>query len=112
MAFSVVGIYSTNNRPFDLFLLVIFGVLGVIWRILECSPVPLMLGLVLGPMMEENLRRSLQVSEGDTTVFFTRPLSFFFLVLTAAILSVTAILSLRAALRKHDSADSTRRSEK
>src|SRR3546814_14889678 len=58
MAFSVVGIYSTNNRPFDLFLLVIFGVLGVIWRILECSPVPLMLGLVLGPMMEENLRRS------------------------------------------------------
>src|SRR3546814_8033042 len=44
MAFSVVGIYSTNNRPFDLFLLVIFGVLGVIWRILECSPVPLMLG--------------------------------------------------------------------
>src|SRR3546814_16380706 len=57
MAFSVVGIYSTNDRPFDLFLLVIFGVLGVIWRILECRPVPLMLGLVLGLMMESSEAR-------------------------------------------------------
>jgi TctA family transporter len=95
MAFSVVGIFTTNNSTFDIYLLAIFGIVGVAWRLLECSPVPLMLGLILGPMMEENLRRSLQVSDGDPTVFVTRPLSLAFLVTTALILLVAALPAVR-----------------
>jgi TctA family transporter len=95
MAFSVVGIFTTNNSTFDIYLLAIFGIVGVAWRLLECSPVPLVLGLILGPMMEENLRRSLQVSDGDPTVFVTRPLSLAFLVTTALILLVAALPAVR-----------------
>ena len=53
----------------------VFGFLGVLFVKLECEPAPLLLGFVLGPMMEENLRRALLLSRGDPTVFFTRPIS-------------------------------------
>jgi TctA family transporter len=69
----------------------IFGILGIAWRLLECSPVPMMLGFVLGPMMEENLRRALQVSEGDPTVLLTRPISLAFIVATVLILIVMVL---------------------
>ena len=69
MTFSCIGIYSLNNSPFELYLTAIFGLLGFLWMKLECSPVPLMLGFVLGPMMEENLRRAMLISRGDPTVF-------------------------------------------
>lgn len=105
MAFSVVGIYSTDNRPFDLYLLAIFGIIGVAWRVLQCSPIPLMLGLVLGPMMEENLRRSLQVSNGDPTVFLTRPLSLFFILIAVGILIAAAMPAVRKTLPQDDGSD-------
>ena len=95
MVFSAIGIYSTNNTSFDIYLTAFFGVLGIMWRLLGCSPIPLLLGFVLGPMMEENLRRALQVSEGDPTVFFTRPISLAFLIVTVLILIVMVMPAVR-----------------
>ena len=95
MAFSAIGIYSVNNSSFDIYLMAIFGVLGIVWRMLDCSPVPMMLGFVLGPMVEENLRRTLQVSRGDPSVFVTRPISLAFIVATVLILIVMAAPAVR-----------------
>ena len=75
LLFCSIGVYSINNTNFDVMLTALFGFLGVIFVKLECEPAPLLLGFVLGPMMEENLRRALLLSRGDPTVFFTRPLS-------------------------------------
>ena len=91
MTFSCIGIYSLNNSPFELYLTAFFGLLGFLWMKLECSPVPLMLGFVLGPMMEENLRRAMLISRGDPTVFLTRPLSLVFVIITVLILVVMAL---------------------
>jgi TctA family transporter len=95
MVFSAIGIYSVNNSSFDIYLMAIFGILGIIWRMLDCSPVPMMLGFVLGPMVEENLRRTLQVSRGDPSVFVTRPISLAFIVATILILIVMAAPAVR-----------------
>jgi putative tricarboxylic transport membrane protein len=88
MVFSAIGIYSTNNASFDVYLAALFGVLGIAWRMFGCSPVPMLLGFVLGPMMEENLRRALQVSNGDPTVLITRPISLAFIVISVLILVI------------------------
>jgi putative tricarboxylic transport membrane protein len=95
MMFSAIGIFSSNSTSFDVYLGAIFGILGIVWRLLGCSPIPLLLGFVLGPMMEENLRRALQVSEGDPTVFFTRPISLAFLIATVLILIVMVMPAVR-----------------
>ncbi|HUS97037.1 MAG TPA: tripartite tricarboxylate transporter permease [Hyphomicrobiaceae bacterium] len=95
MVFSCIGIYSLNNSPFELYLTALFGLLGFAWRKLECSPVPLMLGFILGPMMEENLRRSLLISRGDPLVFVTRPLSLAFVIATILIVIVMQTPALR-----------------
>jgi TctA family transporter len=95
MVFSAIGIYSVNNSPFDIYLMAIFGILGILWRLLDCSPVPMMLGFVLGPMVEENLRRTMQVSRGDPSVFVTRPISLGFIVATILIGIVMAAPAVR-----------------
>lgn len=95
MIFCAVGIYSTNNLSFDVYLTAVFGILGILWRVLEFSPIPVMLGFVLGPMLEENLRRSLQVADGNITVFVSRPISLVFILGTVAILIAMATPSLR-----------------
>jgi len=100
MVFCSIGIYSVNNSSFEIYLLAIFGILGVMWRLLDFSPVPLMLGFVLGPMVEENLRRALQVSDGDPTVFFTRPISLSFIVATFLILVVMIFPAVRNRYKK------------
>lgn len=86
MVFSAIGIYSSNNASFDVYLAAIFGVAGVVWSIVGLSAVPMLLGLVLGPMLEENLRRALQISDGDPTIFLTRPFSLVFIIVTILIL--------------------------
>jgi putative tricarboxylic transport membrane protein len=73
-----------------------FGFLGILFVKLECEPAPLILGFILGPLMEENLRRSLMIAFGDVTVFVTRPLSAAFLIAAVALLVVIALPSLRA----------------
>jgi len=95
MVFCAIGIYSLNNLPFELYLAAIFGLVGFMWRRLGCPPAPMMLGFILGPMMEENLRRTLQVARGDLSVFVTRPISLGFIVATVLILIVVMLPALR-----------------
>jgi putative tricarboxylic transport membrane protein len=91
MGFSCIGIYSLNNSPFEIYLTALFGVIGLVWLRLECQPAPLLLGFVLGPLMEENLRRALLISRGDATVFFTRPISCGFMIVTILIIVFMAL---------------------
>jgi putative tricarboxylic transport membrane protein len=70
-----IGVYSLSNTTMDIQLMALFGLLGYIFRRLDCEPAPLLLGMVLGPMMEEYLRRALLLSRGDPTVFLRRPIS-------------------------------------
>jgi TctA family transporter len=91
--FCAVGNYSVNNSAMDLYLVGTLGILGYILLKLECPAAPLILGFVLGPLMEENLRRAMLIARGDATVFFTRPIS-------ASLLSLAIILLVIAALPK------------
>ena len=93
--FCCVGIYSVQNSAFDVMLTAIFGVFGYICVKLECEPAPLMLGFILGPLMEENLRRAMLLSRGDATVFFQRPISATMLILAIGLLLVLALPFLR-----------------
>jgi TctA family transporter len=93
--FCCIGNYSVSNNPFDLYLCAFVGVLGYVLVKLECEPAPLLLGYVLGPLMEEYLRRALLISRGDATVFFTRPISLLFMIATLLILVVMIVPSVR-----------------
>jgi TctA family transporter len=84
--FCALGNYTVNGNAMDVYLCAGVGVLGYVFARLDCPPAPLVLGYVLGPMMEENLRRALLLSAGDASVFFTRPISLGFLVVTALLL--------------------------
>jgi TctA family transporter len=95
MAFSAIGIYSVNNSAFEIYLTALFGVLGFVWMRLGFSPAPMLLGFVLGPMMEENLRRAMLMSRGDPTVFFTRPISAGFIIATVLIVIAMAAPGIR-----------------
>ena len=101
LVFCCIGVYTVNNTTFDIYLTALFGILGYIFSKLECEPAPLLLGFVLGPMMEEYFRRALLLSRGDFTVFLTRPLSCGLLI--AAVLMV-ALVSLPSFKRTREEA--------
>jgi putative tricarboxylic transport membrane protein len=86
--FCVIGNYGVNNNPVDIYLVGLVGVLGYVLAKLECEPAPLILGYVLGPLMEEYVRRALLLSRGDPTVFVTRPISLAFMIGTLFILFI------------------------
>ena len=88
--FCAIGVYSTNNNTFDVWMVALFGVIGYAFLKLGCEPAPLLLGFILGPMMEEYLRRALLLSRGDWSVFVTRPLSAG--LLAAAVLMLVVVL--------------------
>ena len=88
--FCAIGVYSTNNNTFDIWMVGAFGVAGYVFIKLGMEPAPLLLGFILGPMMEENLRRTLLLSRGDASVFVTRPLSACLLV--AALVLITVVM--------------------
>jgi TctA family transporter len=90
-----IGIFSLNNTGTDVMLMAFFGFVGYILVRLGCPFPPLILAMVLGPLMEENLRRSLLISEGDPSVFFTRPISGGFMVATALLLVIFIAPALR-----------------
>jgi TctA family transporter len=95
MVFSAIGIFSLNNSPFELTLTAVFGVIGFVWMKLGCNLAPMLLGFVLGPMLEESLRRALLISRGDPMVFVTRPISLAFLAATILILIVMVAPAMR-----------------
>ncbi len=75
VAFCCIGVYSVNNNNFDVYAMAFFGILGYVLVKLDCEPAPLLLGFVIGPMLEEHLRRAMLISRGDPSVFLTRPIS-------------------------------------
>jgi TctA family transporter len=91
LVFCGIGVFSINNNTFDVYMTVVFGVLGYIFFKLRCEPAPLILGFILGPMMEENLRRAMLLSRGDPTVFVTRPLSLTLLLMAVALVVIVAL---------------------
>ncbi len=96
LTFCCIGVYSVQNTTFDVFQTAAFGVVGYLFIKLRCEPAPLLLGFVLGPMMEENFRRALLLSRGDFTVFVTRPLSLGLLIAAAVLVMVVAMPSIKA----------------
>jgi len=94
--FCAIGVYSTNNNTFDIWMVGLFGVIGYLFIKLGTEPAPLLLGFILGPMMEEYLRRALLLSRGDWSVFVTRPLSASLLVAALALLVVVMLPSIKA----------------
>src|SRR6516225_6383127 len=95
VVFCAIGIYSINNAPMDVILAGIFGLIGY-WLVKhDFEPAPLLLGMVLGRLMEENLRRAMLISRGDWTVFITRPLSAVLMAAAAALLVLAVLPTLR-----------------
>src|SRR5580765_7487384 len=96
LVFCAIGVYSLNNAPFDVTMTAIFGVVGY-WLVKhDFEPAPMILGFVLGPLMEENLRRAMLIARGDATVFLTRPISATLLALALFLLVLAVLPSLRA----------------
>ena len=94
--FCAIGVYSTNNNTWDVWMVAIFGVIGYLFIKLGAEPAPLLLGFILGPMMEENLRRALLLSRGDWGVFVTRPLSAGLLAAAMLLVVIVALPSIRS----------------
>jgi putative tricarboxylic transport membrane protein len=95
IAFAAIGTYSLALNRFDVYAIAFFAVLGYALVKLGCEPAPLLLGFVLGPLLETYLRRALIISRGDPTVFVTRPLSLTLLVLAAVAFTVAVLPSVR-----------------
>jgi len=94
--FCAVGVYSTNNNSFDIWMVAVFGFIGYVFVKIGCEPQPLLLGFILGPMMEENLRRALLLSRGDWSVFVTRPLSGSLLFVALILLVIVLLPSVKS----------------
>ena len=102
LVFICLGVYSVNNNVFDIYMTAVLGVLGYILLKLRFEPAPLLLGFVLGPMMEENLRRAMLLSRGDPSTFIERPISAVVLGLCALLLLWTAYAALKRGLKRQE----------
>jgi putative tricarboxylic transport membrane protein len=89
--FCATGVYVIGLSTFEVYLMAAFGIIGLALARCGCDPVPLLLGFILGPMMEENLRRALLITNGDPSIFITRPIS-------AALLAIALLLVVLALL--------------
>jgi putative tricarboxylic transport membrane protein len=94
--FCAIGVYSTNNNTFDVWMVGLFGIVGYAFHKLGCEPAPLLLGLILGPMMEENLRRALLLSRGSWNVLVTRPISAGLLIAAALLLVIVLMPAVKS----------------
>jgi putative tricarboxylic transport membrane protein len=95
VAFACIGTYALNLNPFDVFAIVFFGILGYFLIKLGCEPAPLLLGFILGPLLEQHLRRALIISHGDPTVFLTRPVSLALVIAAVIVLLIAVMPSIR-----------------
>jgi TctA family transporter len=95
LIFCAIGVYSLNNNNFDVYVTVVFGFLGYLFSKIGCPPVPMLIGFVLGPMMEEHLRRAMLLSRGSPLVFLERPISASLLALAVIAVVVMALPSIR-----------------
>jgi TctA family transporter len=90
LVFCAIGVFSLKNATFDVHLMALFGVLGYVFSKLGCEPAPMLLAYILGPLIEEYLRRAMLLSRGDPLVFFQRPISA--TLLAIAVLALSAVL--------------------
>ena len=95
LVFCAIGTFSLSNSTFDVYLMAVFGFLGYLFHKFGCEPAPMMLGFILGPMMEEFLRRALLLSKGDPMILVTRPISATMLALAAVLLFIVLTPALR-----------------
>jgi len=95
LLFCAIGVYSTSTEPFMMVLMIIFSIFGYILLKFGCEPAPLVLGFILGPLMEENLRRSLVLSRGDPMIFLDRPISASLLVATVLMIALIVLPQFR-----------------
>ena len=95
LMFCAIGVFSLNNNEFDVYLMALFGLFGYICAKLGAEPAPMLLGYIIGPMMEEYLRRALLLSHSDPMVFVTRPISAAMLAMAVIALVVVLLPSLR-----------------
>jgi TctA family transporter len=96
LVFCCSGVYSINNNTFDVYMTAAFGLVGYLFYKLRCEPAPLLLGFILGPMMEENLRRAMLLSRGDPTTFVTRPLSLTLLLMAVALVVIVTLPAIKS----------------
>ena len=96
LLFCAIGVYTIGNSPFAVLLAAFFGVLGYVFMRLDCEPAPMILGFVLGPLMEENLRRAMRISGGDPMIFVNRPISLGLLVAASILLVLVALPAIRS----------------
>lgn len=96
LVFCAIGVFSLSNSEFDVYLMALFGIFGYLCAKLGCEPAPMLLGFIIGPMMEEYLRRALLLSRSDPMVFFTRPISATMLALAAIALFLVLSPALRS----------------
>jgi putative tricarboxylic transport membrane protein len=106
LMFCVVGVFCSGNSAFDVLVMTLFGVLGYLFRKFGYEPAPLVLAFVLGPLLENNLRKSLILSQGSFDIFWQRPISLACLLLALAAL-LAAILPGLATRREVIAQDST-----
>src|SRR3954447_15372353 len=100
LLFCAIGVYTVGNSPFAVLLAAFFGVLGYIFGRLDCEPAPMILGFVLGPLMEENLRRAMRISSGDPLIFINRPISLGLLIAAGTLLVIVALPTIRSKREK------------
>ena len=95
IAFACIGTFSINFNAFDVFAIAVFGLLGYVLIKLGCEPAPLLIGFVLGPLLEQHLRRALIISHGDLSVFVTRPVSLALLVIAGIAFLIAVVPAIR-----------------
>ncbi|GGE49285.1 hypothetical protein GCM10007276_28020 [Agaricicola taiwanensis] len=95
LTFCCIGVFSLNNSTFDIYLMIIFGFMGYVFRKLGAEPAPMLLAFILGPMMEEYLRRALLLSHGDPAVFIFSPISGALLVVAVILLLLVLLPSIK-----------------
>ena len=96
LLFCGIGVYTVNNAPLAVMLTAFFGVAGYVFMRLDCEPAPMLLGFVLGPLMEENLRRAMRISGGDPMIFVNRPISLGLLIASLLLVLLVAIPAIRS----------------
>jgi TctA family transporter len=104
LVFISLGVYSVNNNTFDVYMVAFIGAVGYFLSVLKFEAAPLMLGFVLGPLMEENLRRALLLSRGDMMTFIDRPISAGFIAFSAAIILWTVYTSVKRGMKSRERA--------
>ncbi len=96
LTFCIAGAYSTNNRIYDIYIILIFGIVAYFLRRMDFQLVPILLGIVLGPLAEKNFRRAMVISQGDLSIFVTRPISCAFIVIAVLSVVIFAVRNARS----------------